>query len=195
MPPLIDVVGLDPSMRNWGIAVGSLDLDSLKVTIKELIVNSPSEPTSQTIKQNVKDIHVAQRHYSALYPILKASGISFVEIPIGSKSAAAMKGYGLCIGVLGSLKDTNTPLYRVSPNQVKSVTGNSKASKKEMISWAMNEHPEAPWPMKKIKGIESPIEGVAEHMADAIAAIHAGIRLPEFKLKLPSYKQRYKVNE
>lgn len=53
--------------------------------------------------------------------------------------------------------------------------GSKTASKQEMIEWAMHHHPEANWPMKTRNKALSVITGSAEHMADAIAAIHAGL--------------------
>lgn len=187
----IKVVGMDPSMRNWGVAIGLLDLDDMKITIQDLKVISPIEPTGKSIKQNSKDIHVAYQHYSTLIHILADCSAAFAEIPIGSKSAAAMKGYGLCIGILGAMHESVICPFEVSPFDVKKVTGIRDASKKQMIDWATQNHPEAPWPTKTVKGVKSVIYGKAEHMADAVAAIHAGIKTDGFKAILPCLNQTY----
>ena len=46
----------------------------------------------------------------------------------------------------------------------------------EMINQAVALYPDANWPMRGGKIVA----GTAEHMADAIAAIHAGVNTPEF---------------
>jgi hypothetical protein len=49
----------------------------------------------------------------------------------------------------------------------------------------MAAHPEANWPMYKQNGVMVVSEAKAEHMADAVAAIHAGISCNTFQQMLP----------
>lgn len=106
----------------------------------------------------------------------------FVEVPHGSQSSAAMKSYGMCIGLLGAVKGIGKRFFELSEREVKKATvGNHNATKSEMIAWAMKEHPELDWPMKTEKGVQSVVEGKAEHMADAVAAIHAGLQSEQFR--------------
>ena len=53
-----------------------------------------------------------------------------------------------------------------------------------MIQWAMKAHPEANWPMYKKNGVMLVSEAQAEHMADAIGAIYAGVRGNSFQQML-----------
>ena len=85
----------------------------------------------------------------------------------------AMASYGICVGVLGALRATGIPFFEVTPNEVKlAAVGSKVATKDTMINWAKHQHPEANWPKAASK---------AEHMADATAAIYAGLRTNEFK--------------
>lgn len=68
------------------------------------------------------------------------------------------------------------------------ITGQGpKATKEEMISWAMLQHPEANWPMRTEHGKQKVVSGQAEHMADAVATIHAGVDTPNFREYLGNY--------
>lgn len=182
MTSRVKVVGLDPSLRNWGISVGSLNLskgiDSLE--IHDLQVIRPVLPTNK-VRQNTLDILTASQLYYGAHKYIQGAYAVFVEVPIGSQSARAMVSYGVCVGVLGALKAEGIPIIELTPNQIKKVVGAKDTSKSEMIEWAYGLHPEAPWPTTTRLGETKIVEGKAEHMADATAAIYAGIASQEFQ--------------
>ena len=94
----------------------------------------------------------------------------------------AMASYGICVGVLGALKASGIPFFEVTPTEVKLAScGFKTATKEQMIAWATQRHPEANWPTYKTKGSEAVSSAKAEHMADAIGAIYAGINTDAFK--------------
>ena len=66
--------------------------------------------------------------------------------------------------------------------------GRKTATKLEMINWATSQHPAATWPYYKQKGVQIISEAKAEHMADAIGAIQAGIHTNPFLQTLPLLK-------
>lgn len=102
-----------------------------------------------------------------------------------------MASYGICIGVVGALRSNDRYLYEVTPMEVKLAGFGSKtATKQQMIKWAMDKHPEANWPMYMHKGKSIVSEAKAEHMADAIGAIYAGINLLAFKQVLSFIKEK-----
>ncbi len=176
------VLGFDPSLNNWGIAAGLLDLDTRGITINYLAVTKPVLPKGKQVRQNSKDLEAAhQLAEKALATIPDAQAI-FVEVPVGSQSARAMASYGICIGILGALRAQGIPFFEVTPTEVKlAAVGDKKATKRQMIDWAVAEHPSAPWPYYKKNGQQLITESSAEHMADACAAIKAGIELAEFQ--------------
>lgn len=180
----LTVLGMDPSLNNWGLAVGTYDLASKQLDILELQVTQPDIPEGKQVRNNSKDLARAEQLSLAVRAICHDYAIqaTFVEVPTGSQTARAMASYGVCVGILGDLRATGYPFYEVTPLEVKKVaTGRTTATKREMIQWAYDQHPSAPWPFQTKKGVTTIIESKAEHMADAVAAIHAGIRLPQFQ--------------
>ena len=182
---LLNVVGFDPSMNNWGIATGTYDTDLKKVTIFHLGVTNAVLPTGKQVRQNSKDLECAQQLYAGALEVISEADIIFVEVPVGSQSARAMASYGICIGILGGLRASGTPFFEVTPTEVKlAATGNKTATKQQMIKWGVDTHPEAPWPTYKRAGQDVISEAKAEHMADAIGAIYAGLATNQFKQTL-----------
>lgn len=191
-PEPIKVVGLDPSLRNWGVVVGSM-LPGVpsSLLINELNVLNPLLSKGKQVRQNSLDLESAKQLAEGVIAAVKGAQVVFVEVPVGSQSARAMASYGICCGVLGAIRAIGIPLLEVSPNEVKlASTGKSTASKREMIQWAMTKHPEAPWPMYKVRGVQEVSEAKAEHMADAVAAIYAGLVSNSFQQMLTFIRQR-----
>jgi Holliday junction resolvasome RuvABC endonuclease subunit len=190
---IIKVVGQDPSLRNWGLAVGTLNLETRKLTIELLNLTNPVLPTGKQVRQNSTDLESAFQLYKGAVTAAEGAHAVFVEVPVGSQSARAMASYGVCVGVLGALRANGIPFFEVTPNEVKLASvGNKTASKQDMIRWAMAKHPEANWPMYKQNGASVVSEAKAEHMADAVAAIYAGISCNAFQQMLPFMKAQTK---
>jgi Holliday junction resolvasome RuvABC endonuclease subunit len=178
----IKLVGMDPSLRNWGLAVAEYDLTSQKLEVQSVHVIQPVLSTNKQVRQNSLDLDSANQLYQGATIYLSQAHAVFVEIPIGSQSARAMASYGICVGVLGSMRANNIPFFELTPTEIKLAgPGKKTATKQEMINWAKTKHPEANWPTYKRNGIQKVSEAKAEHMADAVAAIHAGISCKEFQ--------------
>ena len=178
----IQVVGFDPSLRNWGIAQGVLDYTNEQCTITQMDVIQPVIPKTKQVRQNSQDLEASRQLYETAYRYAQHAQAIFVEVPVGSQSARAMASYGICLGVLGSLRAAGIPFFEVTPTEVKKATvGSPTASKLDMIKWAMNTHPEAPWPTYNQHKQLKVSEAKAEHMADAIGAIYAGVRDNQYK--------------
>lgn len=179
MEKLLRVVGMDPSLRNWGISKGTFNLQTKEVIIDALEVVNPVLPTGKQVRQNSVDLESAKQLSERAMAAAKDAQAIFVEVPIGSQSARAMASYGICVGVLGALRASGIPFFEVTPNEVKlTAVGSKVATKDTMINWAKHRHPEANWPKAACK---------AEHMADATAAIHAGIKSNEFRQLIQFY--------
>jgi hypothetical protein len=178
----IRIVAFDPSLRNWGAAGGYYDLATQRISVDTLSVLSATVPTGKQVRQNSKDLSSAQQLYAAAVQAAQGAQAIFVEVPIGSQSARAMASYGICVGVLGGLRAQGIPFFEVTPNEVKLITGLGKqATKRQVIQWAYDQHSSAPWPFQTKKGVTTIIEGKAEHMADAVGALYAGIAGNEFQ--------------
>lgn len=180
--PLLRVVGLDPSMRNWGIAAGEYDTERKLLSIAKLHVVQPTPPSGKQVRQSSKDLVVAEQLINEVIPFLKEAQMIFVEVPSGTQSAAGMKAYGICIGLLAAMRELGYPFMEMTPMEIKlAATGNKVASKIEMIEWGLSTFPKAPWPTQTLRGEARVIAGKAEHMADATAAIVAGVQTANFK--------------
>lgn len=178
---LVRIVGVDPSLRNWGLAKGTYDTERKLLSIAKVDVIQPTLPQSKKARKSAIDLIAAQQLTAGMLEFAEDAHLTFVEVPHGSQSAAAMKGYGICIGVLGALREVGMPFFELNQREVKLATVEKQdATKQEMIDWATNLHPEADWPTRTVKGIPTVIASKAEHMADAVATIHAGIQSAYF---------------
>ena len=185
-PKSLRVVGMDPSLRNWGIAVGIYSPETGRIQINRLGLTNPILPAGKQVRQNSADLASAHQLFEGAVNAARNADAVFVEVPVGSQSARAMASYGICVGVLGALRATGTPFFEVTPTEVKLAGfGKKTATKQQMIDWATKAHPEAGWPIYRRNGVELISESQAEHQADAVAAIHAGIASQPFQQLLP----------
>lgn len=183
MNKTLPVVGFDPSLRNWGVVKGLLTLgENGGLKLHSVSVINPELPQGKQVRQNSVDLEAAKQLCAGALEAAKEAKAIFVEVPIGSQSARAMASYGICVGILGALRATGIPFFEVTPTEVKLAGAGSKtATKEDMIRWAMDRHPEANWPTFKRNGKQVVSEGKAEHMADATAAIYAGLATSAFQ--------------
>lgn len=171
---IIKVVGLDPSMSNWGFAKANLNLSTLEVTNVELVLIETSSKKDKNVRVNSSDLERSRELYEAIQEHTEGAIISFVEVPHGSQSARAMASYGMCIGLLSSVQSHS--MIQLSEAQLKVATlGRKTGSKEEAIEWATNKHPEANWLKRKDSILKK-----NEHLADALAAIYAGLKSTDF---------------
>lgn len=184
---LTPVMGFDPSMRNWGVCEGHVDLDTLSVEISQLEVYQ-AEKQSKEKKKQVRtssiDFDRSQDIFKSVMKQVRAfkPQCLFVEMPHGSQSASAMKSYGMCIGVLGSIAQASgIPLIQVSESENKKAMELKKgATKQDMIDAVRKLHPGVNWRTRKLKGKLEFVEGWNEHAADAVGAVYAGLESNEF---------------
>lgn len=173
----IPVLGMDPSLRNWGLAAGQLDLITGILDDIDLTLVCPKDLDGKQVRNNSNDIHLAEQLSSVVLPMVREAKVIFVEVPVGSQSSRAMASYGITVGILGAIRSLNIPLIEVTALEVKQCfTGNKNATKAEMIAQAVSYYPEANYPMHGGK-----MTSKAEHVADALGSIHAGVKTPTFQ--------------
>lgn len=178
----LPVIGMDPSLNNWGLAQGWYDPNTDQLRIGTLDLINPEFTNAKQVRQNSKDIERATSLFRESLRIVENARAVFVEVPVGSQSARAMASYGICVGVLGALRARGIPFFEVTPTEVKMATvGKKTASKADIIQRAFDTYPTANWPTRTEQGRRVPVASKAEHMADAIGAIEAGIQLPTFR--------------
>jgi len=184
----INIAGMDPSLSNFGVVLAKLDLDTLEIQVQGMKVIK-TEPESdkakrKVVRKNSEDLERAAILHRGATKVARAVQIAFVEVPVGSQSSRAMASYGVSIGVIAAVQDI-VPIIQVTPTEVKvAATGIKTATKGEMIEAMMTKYPGPWWPMQTRKGITTPIEGQCEHLADALAAIEAGVQTDEFRTTL-----------
>jgi hypothetical protein len=176
------LVGMDPSLRNWGLAGALFDPLTGEIEVTRLGIIQPVLPKGKQVRQNSIDLDASFQLYRDAVLYASEAHAVFAEVPVGSQSARAMASYGICVGVLGALRAKGIAFFEVTATEVKLATGLKKdASKKEMITWARAAHPATNWPLYSRNGEVLVSEAIAEHQADAIAAIYAGVRLTAFQ--------------
>jgi Holliday junction resolvasome RuvABC endonuclease subunit len=172
----LPVLGMDPSLRHWGLAESVLDMDTGYLDTPRLSIIEPNDPKGKQVRQNSTDLAIAEQLALGVLAAARKAMLVFVEVPVGSQSARAMASYGVCVGILGTIRAEGIQLIEVSPTEVKKAfTGNKTATKEQMIAEALKLYPKANFPQHRGK-----LTAKAEHVADAIATIHAGVLTPLF---------------
>ena len=164
----IPVLGMDPSLRHWGLAEANLDLTDGVLSTPVRSIVEPTNLTGKNIRVNTNDQWLAEQLSIPVLEACRKAKAIFVEVPVGSQSARAMASYGICIQVM--------------PAEVKRVfTGRVTASKKQMIEQLIEFYPDVVLPKGKAP---NKYGDKSEHIADATAAIHSGVLTSEFQTLL-----------
>jgi Holliday junction resolvasome RuvABC endonuclease subunit len=184
-------------MRNFGVVHADLDVDTLKFTITSMrVIRTEAEKDKavrKVVRKNSEDLERARLLHAGAIESIENVTMAFIEVPVGSQDARAMASYGMCLGVIAAVANT-IPIIQVTPGEVKLAGFGSKdATKAEMIEAMMKKHPEAPWPMRKLKGEMVPNAAECEHLADACAAIEAGLQTDEFRQAISVFKRMVKT--
>lgn len=178
MTTKIRVAGIDPSLKNLGVAHMLYDLATGGLEVVSLSLIQTEKTKHKQVRQNSDDLRRAQELVQEFHRLTQNQTFVFAEIPSGGQSATAMKAFGISIGILASCP---VPLIQVQPFETKlAAVGTKTASKQEMIEWATELYPKANWLRLRDKP-DGKILNDNEHLADAIAVVHAGIRTDEFK--------------
>lgn len=176
----IKVVAFDPSTTNWGIAVGSVniaDLDDLQIV--DLRLSKTASEVGKGVRKDSDDLRRAVAQRESMLEAVEGAAVVISELPFCNPNAYASSNYnsGLVVGVLAACP---IPLIQVFPQEVKKlVTGSRHAGKEEIIEWATEKWPSAPWKTRNLKG-KRVLTKDNEHLADAVAALYAGIRTDQF---------------
>jgi hypothetical protein len=174
------IAGMDGSFANFGVARMILDLGSNQLLVDDLNLTKTEKSKAKTVRVSSDNFRRSQEIYQDALPFLNGCVACFAEIPFGGKSYDAVLGFGITIGIYAALSHV-CPLIEVSPIETKKATvGTRTASKQEMIDWAFETYPNAPWLLTKRGGKMVPVLA-NEHLADACAIVHAGIRTPAFQ--------------
>lgn len=176
----IKLVGIDPAMVNFGFAIAQYDLISATYEIEKLILvkTAIDKKERKVVRKSSDDLRRARLLHTALHFACRDAVMAMCEMPVGSQNAAAMKSYGMCLGVIASCP---VSLVQLTPEEVKmAAVGHRQAAKEEMIEWAINKFPGANWLTERKKGVVRFLNN-NEHLADAVGTIEAGIQTDDFQ--------------
>lgn len=178
-PNIIRVAGIDPSMRNTGVALAEFNLDTCEFNVDKIDVVQTERLAGKVVRQNSDDYRSAREMIKGVDKLLLAYGVTFcfAELPTGAQSARAAFAFGMATAIMAGL---TPPLIQVQPREVQiAVLGKAGKNKEAIIEWAVAKWPNAGWMTRKFKG-EIKLLADNEHPADACAAIAAGVQTAEF---------------
>jgi len=177
MKPTLTILGNDPSLTSWGLALVEVDIDTLEMNAKAIHLIKTEKSKNKTIRASSDKLLRARKLAMEFSEWEAKANLHAAEIPSGAQSANAAYAFGLVVGVISHHR---RPLIEVTPTEVKkSVTGYAGASKEEMVEWATTQFPHLDWP--KGKKYCDKFAGDSEHMADALAIVHTAIRTESFR--------------
>ena len=186
-------VGIDPSLRAFGMAKVRIDLRKLTFRVVDVRLTETELDHSKQVRKGSDDLRRCREVITSLREFTSDVAFGFAEVPSGgAQSASALKALSMATAFLGACP---APLIEVQPSEVKLATvGRRTASKPEMIAWAIAKHPEAAWMTRKLHG---KIEHIAknEHIADAICAVYAGLRTEQFRQAVAMFGGRVDLED
>jgi Holliday junction resolvasome RuvABC endonuclease subunit len=181
--PKIKVMGLDGSLQNFGIAVGTVDTITKELlTVDNLLLSKTAK--DGTVKRANDDFDRFRRHWETIETLIAAEKpmMIFGEIPSGSRDVRAAFAFGGVTSILAGLSLTNK-LYTVTPAEVKlAASGWKHADKEDVIAAIHSRFPDADWIRSKKPNamcIEKDgfyLTNANEHLADAVSTILAGLK-------------------
>jgi Holliday junction resolvasome RuvABC endonuclease subunit len=183
------VAAIDPSLTHFGIAKLILKLETMQFGILSLhtIVTESNTKGNKTLRKNSDDLRRCKLIMDTYPKLVADCSVVFAEIPVGAQSARAMFAFGAATMAVAACP---VPVIEIQPSETKMATvGTKTASKEEMIEWASAAYPNGPferYPKDKfVKGKlirrAGAIVDSEEHVCDAVAVAHAGVRNVQFQ--------------
>jgi len=177
---IIRIIGIDPALRNTGLSIGDYNIATGQLSVVRVeLAKTDKSRECKVVRKSSDDLARGRIIVQEIKRVIMIHQPMFAvaEVPGGCQSARGAFSNGVCCGVLASL---TLPLIEVSPDEVKLASVGSKtASKASIIQWAVAAWPEAGWTTRKVKGAVT-LLAENEHMADACAAIAAGLLTAQF---------------
>lgn len=175
---IVTVMGIDPSLRNTGIAIAEVNTETGNVVKIVDLILARTQPGPKSQRKSSADFEAATVISTSIRNAVAEfrPSVVFAEIPSGTQSARASFALGITLGIMATMLPK--PI-EVTPQQTKlQSVGVRTATKGEMIEWAVAVYPEAQW--QRTSG--GRIMNANEHLADAIGVIYAGLVTPEWQV-------------
>ena len=175
---IVTVMGIDPSLRNTGIAIARIGADTNIIRGIDDLILARTQPGPKSQRKSSADFEAASIISATIRNAVERyePKVVFAEIPSGTQSSRASFALGITLGIMATMWPK--PI-EVTPQQTKlQSVGVRTATKGEMIEWAVATYPDAPWQ----RSTTGRIMNANEHLADACGVIHAGIMTPEWEV-------------
>lgn len=181
----IDCLAVDPGLSNTGLARLRIDVDTGDIEIAGLrLISSAPESKAKGVRVNSDDLRRAEISASAIIEEMKDCHLLFAEIPSGAQNARAATAFGICTGILGTIRAMGRPIIEVMPSERgMAILGKKSVCKEEVIDFMTKRYPDAPW-LRARNNPTGKFIDKNEHIADAVAIGWAGVKTPQFKQAL-----------
>lgn len=185
------MLGIDPGLSMTGYAAASVDPE------RALIIHVLEVGVSATERRNLKQVRKGSEHLrrgreqavvlNAIIDRYCPAAVA-VELTTTTKHKHPIFSFGVMTGIVACM---DPPVVEVLPHEVKlAATGNKRATKADVIQWALNQpgSTSVEWPVSaRRNSLNLQHEGlhlmrIAEHPADALAAIQAALLTEQVRL-------------
>lgn len=170
------IVGMDPSIQNWGMVKVKIGKDKIIQLQEVAVIHSlASKKGSREAKATYKNKEDLERGVILVKKILSFSDKAdhiFVELPVASQSARACVSYGMCVGLFAAVAEIGIPYTIIRNNEIKRMAGYKDdairpVEKNEVIEYVSSQ---------KYDSIFSGFKKAEhEHIADAMMTILVGV--------------------
>jgi Holliday junction resolvasome RuvABC endonuclease subunit len=188
---IINLLGIDPSLTNTGMAVISVDCSTAQiVAVKHIALVETAPSKIKSVRESSDALERARKIRAGVLATIAQHQIKLAvsEVPSGAQSASACYAFGIVVGLLAALP---VPLIEVSPGEVKMAVGGKKSvDKEDIVRWALTLPGDLSGmpasPQKNEWQIANPfgkgyISKKAEHPADACGAVAAALKTQQFR--------------
>lgn len=176
MTHLGTLVGIDPGSTNLGVAVLTIDLETLAiVSTYAFTVHADKSPYYEWMSEYHPD---RVQRIRALEEILYQTFLRYQPLQVWSESPFYNRfrpnAYGVLVEVLECIRRAvfqyhpTLPLMTIDPPSVKKALGASSKAKKDAVALALSE-------MTALK-LTVPLAQLDEHAVDAIGVVYGGYR-------------------
>lgn len=171
------IVGMDPSIQNWGMVKVKVDKEKNIQLLESAVVHSlASKKGSKAAKatyKNVEDLERGKILINKTLSFCKDVDYIFIELPVASQSARACVSYGMCVGLFSAVANEGIPYRVIRNNEIKRMAGYKDdnirpVEKSEVIDYVTSEG------YKDIFNNFKKDEH--EHLADAMMTILVGLK-------------------
>ncbi|QML90175.1 hypothetical protein HVX25_24510 (plasmid) [Escherichia coli] len=83
MKKVIKVAGLDPSLSNFGVAIGEIELDSGALQVNKLhLIETKAGDTKKQVRVNSDDMRRLNEIWRGIKPLIDQVHLVFCELPV-----------------------------------------------------------------------------------------------------------------